>query len=288
VYAQGSKLGVVSAKDLVAILASNPRMKPLLCETANAFVQRETGSTAGLQRAVEAATAPSLGQQMLQKGSRDAIANGISREVLSVLVDAEGKQVAEQVVERGVLLPNGQGVSIQQAVQQVIVPVDSGLGKRKVSDEREKVEIRLLNLQCSQLEIENEQKKNDNRFSTVTSFSKTMELLDPQWRNDKRLVLQATDYLKNTILIGSSAQQIENGPAQSESISIGSVAFEMGISLPNGKAKAAGKIAVAAYKEKYNEPPSKHNQTIGGNVILVNSYTQRDRDLLQTAIKTVA
>jgi len=76
-------------------------MKALLCETANAFVQRETGSIAGLERAVQAATAPSLGQQMLQRGSRGAIANGISREESSVSVDAEGKQVAERMVERG-------------------------------------------------------------------------------------------------------------------------------------------------------------------------------------------
>jgi hypothetical protein len=100
--------------------------------------------------------------------------------------------------------------------------------------------------------------------------------------------LQATDYIKNNTFNGSSAPLIENGPAESESISIGSVAFELGLSISNAKAKAAGKIAVAAYKEKYKEPPSKHNQTIGGNVMLVNSYTQRDRDLLQNAIKAVA
>ena len=285
-------------------------MKSLQVETVTAFVDRETGSIAGIERAIQAASAPTLAQKILQNGSRSTIANGISVEESSVSVNPDGKQVAERVVERGVLLPNGQGVQIQQAVQQVIVPADSGLGKRKVQNDLERVEIRLRNLQCDKLEleqeqlkkqfsinneqlmiqnqIENEQKKIDNKFSTVASFSKTMELLDPQWRDDKRLVLQATDYLKNCIFSGSSAQQIENGPAQSESISIGSVAFEMGISLPNAKAKAAGKIAVAAYKEKYNEPPSKHNQTIGGNVILVNSYTQRDRDLLQTAIKTVA
>jgi len=34
--------------------------------------------------------------------------------------------------------------------------------------------------------------------------------------------------------------------------------------------------------------PSKHRQTIGGNVILVNSYTQKDKDLLENAIKWVA
>jgi hypothetical protein len=295
-------------------------MKPLLCETANAYVQRETGSVESIQRAVQAATAPSLGQQMLQRGSRSAVANGISREESSVSVNSDGNQVVERLVERGVLLPNGQSVQIQQAVQQVIAPADSGLGKRKISDDLEKVEIRLRNLECSKLEIEqeqmkkqfcidnnqqmiqhqidnnqqmiqhhidNERKKIDNKMLTVTNFTKTMAMLDPQWREDARLVLQATDYLKNNTFNGSSAQQIENGSAESESVSIGSVAFELGILLPNSKATMAGKHAAAAYRQRYGESPSKHNQTIGGNVILVNSYTQKDKDLLEMAIKAV-
>ena len=283
VYAQGSKLGVASAEDLVTILASNPRMKALLCETANAFIQRETGSISGIERAIQAATAPTLGQQVLQRGSRGAIANGISNETSSISVNAEGKQVAERLVERGVLLPNGQGVQIQQVAQQVVLP-ESELGKRKIQDDLDRVEIRLKNLQCERMEIEheqmkkqfsidneqlviknqienkqlmiknqtdneqlmiknqtdneqlmiknqtdNEQKQRDNKMTTVNNFVATMELLDPQWKEDRRLVLQATDFLKNSIFSGSSAQQIENGPAESE----------LGLSISNGKAKAS-------------------------------------------------
>jgi len=310
---QGSTIAVVSAEDLVKILACHPKMKALLCETASAFVDRETGCITGIERAVQAATAPSLGQQMLQRGSRGVIANGISHEESSVSVNQDGDQVAERLVERGVLLPNGEGIQIQQVAQQVIASGDSGLGKRKISDDLEKVEIRLRNLQCEmvmvekdkvmaekdklvveiqqmekQFSMDNEQKRIDNKFSTVANFSRTMELLDPQWRNDKRLVLQATDYMKNTAFKGSSAQQIENGPAESESISIGLVAFEMGVALANGKDKVAGKHAAAAYRDRYGESPSKHSQTIGGNVILVNSYTRKDRDLLEQAIKAAA
>jgi len=302
-------LGVVSPKDLVAILASNPRMKPLLCETALAFVQRETGSIIGLERAIQAATAPSLGQQMLQRGSRDAIANGVSREESSVSVDAEGQQVAERVVERGVLLPNGQGVQIQQVAQQVVLP-ESELGKRKIQDDLDRVEIRLKNLHCDKMEIEheqmkkqfsidneqlmiknqtdNEQKQRDNKTTTVNNFVATMQLLNPQWRDDKRLVLQATDYLKSNTFNGPSAPQIENGAPSSDSISIGSVALEMGLSLSNAKAAAVGKHVAKMYRDRHGESPSKHHQTISGNVILVNSYTLRDRDLVQDAIKAAA
>jgi len=313
---------VVSGEDLVKILASHPQMKELRCETATAFFERETGSISGIQRAIQAATAPSLAQQMLQRGSRSAVANGVSREEASVSVNSEGKQVAERLVERAVLLPRGQGVHIQQAVQQMISE-DSGLGKRKTGEDFERVEIRLLSLQCDKMQVENGQLEkryaidndqlqkqhamdNDqlqkqyamdnetkiiaNKLTTVNSFMSTMELLDPTWRTtDKRLVLQASDYIKNSIFSGSSAPQIENGAVQSsESISISQVAFELGISLSRGKAVSAGRHAAKLYKDQYGESPSKHNQTVGGQVISVNSYTLRDRDLMAKAIQAVA
>jgi len=59
-------------------------------------------------------------------------------------------------------------------------------------------------------QIDNEQKKIHNKISIVNSFATTMEMLNPQWRDDKRLVLQAKDYLKKGIFNGSSALQLEN------------------------------------------------------------------------------
>lgn len=155
-YMQGNALAVVSAEDLIQVLAT--KIKGLLCQTAKAFVERETGAISGIERAVEATTAPSLGQQMLQRGSRLAVANGTSHEESSVSVNPEGNEVAERLVERGVLLPNGQGVQIQQAAQQLILR-DSELGKRKIDNDLHRVELRLQNLKCDQLQVECEQKR---------------------------------------------------------------------------------------------------------------------------------
>ena len=80
-------------------------MKGLRSETATAFVQRETGVIAGIARAVHAVTALTMLQQMLQRGSCSAVANGGSREASSVSVNAEGHAVAERLVERAVVLP---------------------------------------------------------------------------------------------------------------------------------------------------------------------------------------
>ena len=291
-YSQGSTIAVVSAEDLVKVLAVHPQMKELRCETATAYVLMETGAVKGLQRIVQAATAPSLGQQMLQRGSRSAIADGESREETSMSVDSGGNAVVERLVERGVLLPDGQGVQVQQAVQQVI-SADSELGKRKVGIDLEQAQVRRLNIESDKMQIENDylQKTHavDIISKTVNSFASMMEILDPSWRQtDKRLVLQATDYVKNGTLGASSTQQIENGDAQSsDSISISQVAFELGISLIGGKAIRAGKHAAKLYKDKYGESPTKHNQTVGGQVISVNSYTLRDRDLVESAIRGV-
>ena len=289
------QLALVDSCDLIKLLVSHPKMKSLQAETAKAFVERETGSVSGIERAVQAATAPSLGQKMLQRGSRCVIANGDSHEQLSVSMNAQGSEVVERLVERGVILPGGQGVHIQQAVQQVI-SADSELGKRKTDGDFEKVEIRRLNLMCDKMQLENDQleKKHAmdniaNKLTTVNNFMSTMQLLDPTWREtDQRLVLQATDYIKNSIFSASSAPQIENGAAQlSESISISQVAFELGISMCSSKAISAGKNAARLYKDKYGESPSKHKQTIGGRIFSVNSYTLRDRDLVASAIKLV-
>jgi len=115
-------------------------------------------------------------------------------------------------------------VDAEQAVLQVVVP-ESELGKRNIQNDFERVEIRLHNLQCYKMEMEceqmrtqfsidkdqlmikhqmdNDQKKIDNRISTVNSFAMAMEMLDPQWRDDKGLVLQTQGYMKNAIFNGS-------------------------------------------------------------------------------------
>ena len=77
-------------------------MKGLQSETATAFVQREIVVIA---RAVQAVTALTMLQQMLQRGSCSAVANGGSHVALSASVNAEGHAVAERLVERAVVLP---------------------------------------------------------------------------------------------------------------------------------------------------------------------------------------
>ena len=170
---------------------------------------------------------------MLVCESPSAIAHGAGRAESSVSIDNEGDQVVECLVERSVLLPGGQGIKIPPVVEQV-VSADFGLGKRKAANDLEDVEIRLKTLQCDNLQIEqkqmqkqfdidnetkiinNNQKIMDNEFANVNNFVHAMQLLDPLWRNDKGVVLQATDYMKNRIFNGCWTQQIKYAPEESE------------------------------------------------------------------------
>ena len=177
--------------------------------------------------------AHTLCQPMLQCGSPCAIAHGVGREESCVALDNEGDPLVECLVEPGVLLPSGQGNQIPQAVQRVI-SADSRLGKRKAADDLRNVEIRLKTLQCDKLQIEKKQMKKQfdienatkiinnnqkimhNEFVNINSFVHAMAQIDPLWRNDKRVVLQVTDFLKNHIFDRSCAQQTEIGPEGSE------------------------------------------------------------------------
>ena len=132
----------------------------------------------------------------------------------------------------------------QQVVQRVFLS-ESELGKRKIEDDLVRAEIRSRNLLCDQMEMENEQliithkqsiithkmenkqsiitykmenekKIFDNKMSTVNNFAATMDLLDPLWRQDKKLMVQAQDYVKDAIFIRSSALELENGGSESD------------------------------------------------------------------------
>jgi len=286
----------VDSSDLIKLLVSHPKSKSLLSEATTAFVQRETGAIAGIERAVQAATDPSVGQQMLQDGYHGAIANGVSREEYSTSTERNGQEIAQKRVERGIVLPNGQGVHIQQAVEQVCVS-QCDLGKRKLQDDLELDERRLClderRMQLRKQDIENDKQRAENRVSAVVRCTEAISVLNPEWKSDKRMVLQFQEVLSNGILHDSSTGAGNSGNtggqimAQSAlaSISIGQIALEMGMTLKHADSVKIGKVLSNLYKDKHGHPPSQHQQVVQGAVRNVNSYMQGDRELMETAIR---
>ena len=296
-FIQGmGKLAVVDSTDTITLLASHPKSKDLLSEATTAYVQRETGAVAGIERAVQAATAPTSGQQMLQDGYHGAIANGVSREEYSTTTERNGQEIAQKRVERGIVLPNGQGVHIQQAVEQVCLS-NADLGKRKLQDDLE-LEERRVSLDERRMllqtqSIQNDKQRAENRISSVLNCTEAIAVLNPRWKSDQRMVLQFQEVLTNGILYDSSGGagnssnnggQLMSDSAQA-SISIGQVALEMSVILKHGDSVKIGKHLSRLYKDTHGQFPSQHKQVVQGAVRNVNSYTEQDRALMEAAIR---
>ena len=130
----------------------------------------------------------------------------------------------------------------------------------------------------------------ESNLNIFEKFSGLMTDLNPSWKEDARLRLQVEDSLKTTVLSKANLQ-IENGVVARDlmqSISVSQVAQEMGVQLNHSDSIAIGKKVAKAYKEQYGEKPSKHRQWVDGAEREVNSYTEKDRGILEAAIKEQA
>lgn len=121
---------------------------------------------------------------------------------------------------------------------------------------------------------------------------------------DERTKMQLEDYTKNVlfnklaVVVAGSGKG--GGPVnepspptnQMEPINISIVAKDMadstGIKLTDAQIQLAGREMAKAYRKTYNTNPPQHKQFIKGNYIPVNSYTQRDRPMMEQAIRAAA
>jgi hypothetical protein len=82
----------------------------------------------------------------------------------------------------------------------------------------------------------------------------------------------------------SGASGVPAGVSPNKPITISTLAVGMGYRFDNGQLQKIGKKAAAAFREKYGESPPKHEQLVGQASIMVNSYTEKDRGLLESVI----
>jgi hypothetical protein len=163
---------------------------------------------------------------------------------------------------------------IHQAYRQALAqePVVNSIGEK-----------RKLERQDALLELE----LKERNMSVIGSFCGLMSSLNPDWKSDTRLRLQLEDSMK-TAMFGGQQALITNGDshATSRSISVSQVAQELGVRLNHSDSIAIGRALAAQYREQHGEPPSKHRQWVDGAEREVNSYTERDRHMVERVILT--
>jgi len=158
-----------------------------------------------------------------------------------------------------------------------------------VINEEETIENRKRKRELEDAEIQQMRTNTEkNRMENIKTFNSLMSFYNPNWQQeDKRLVLQMEDLLKNTMLGSAGQKSITNGETMEDHspITLSQVAADMGYRFPKGQDSKAGRILAVRYREKYNKEPSKHKQFVDGATRLVNSYTEKDRDLVEEVIK---
>lgn len=134
------------------------------------------------------------------------------------------------------------------------------------------------------------------KLANAAQFVSLMDALDPDWRQDKRMQLQAKDRLASAHLFeprlaitqgGDGAPRLESASLTVKEVA-DSLRSEIHGPIDRSLLQRAGKEVAQLYFEKHGKPPSKHKEMHDGRVIDVNSYTEADRPLLEQAVRRAA
>jgi len=160
----------------------------------------------------------------------------------------------------------------QMARESLDIYTEEELTKKR---RREDIELQKMQAEATTLQQQN-----------VIDFMNTMQLLDPNWKQDTRLVTQTKDRLKNIVF--GQQPSIANGEAQENPIYIQDVARSLGHSkLSHADACIIGKKAAQLYRDNHDSAPQKRMQFVDGAERLVNVYYESDRAILERAVRAV-
>jgi len=156
--------------------------------------------------------------------------------------------------------------------------------KRKREDlEFSKMEAEVIKIRAEAIALEQSNhmmrvKINQDIAEQYTSLTKNTDI-------DERARLIFKDNLMNLATQGRLS--ITNGsmPPEVKPISISMVAADMGYKKKSSELSVIGKEVRKLYVERYNKEPSKHDQLCDGRVTPVNSYTEADRDMIESVLR---
>ena len=113
------------------------------------------------------------------------------------------------------------------------------------------------------------------------------QILDDQARvmfKDQILNMAMGDYGPKKRLITVVEEASEEPIYENKPITVSTVASQMGVILKGTDAQKIGLKLKEMYFARYQRPPTKHEQMVGGAMREVNSYTERDKDMVRDAI----
>lgn len=153
----------------------------------------------------------------------------------------------------------GTGVSQAEANGQAIVPAEQ---ERRFMLENDMLEARVREAALA-------------NYERLLEYSRTHE--------DERDRLFFVDASRNYIRSRFSGRLLEDAP--NEPITISEVAKGMGVSLRRGDEVKVGRAAAALFRAERGDDPPKHSQFVDGAVRRINSYFEKDRHILQDAVR---
>jgi hypothetical protein len=182
--------------------------------------------------------------------------------------------------------------------QEPVSPVldNACLGQKRERDElMQDLELAERKLRLDEGRHRLEDSKRDKALEYVGRGVELMDSLKGRANIDERTKLQIEDHVKNIILSSSGcyspakAITAEGEPAANEleSLSVSVLATDMGFRCTDRELISIGRSMAKRFREKYQREPSKHTQYVKGNFIPVNSYMERDRALMEQAVRDI-
>ena len=132
-----------------------------------------------------------------------------------------------------------------------------------------------------------EERRQKAKQMALENIKNTMEILtmtaiDPRMPIDDRTKLQMQDLAKNILFTNGA---ITNGESGNSPIDFQMVSKDLQLDCTLEDAKTLGRMMAERYRSVHQKNPPQHMQYVGGKTIPVNSYMEKDREMMVEVIK---
>lgn len=174
--------------------------------------------------------------------------------------------------------------------------------KRKIEEDPEERRLRLRReeVEIAKLEIENKKHELENKKHELEFMQESFQWQNNNFALDERDIIFFKDLFRRNSRISNSSSSLlltntsstSSTPTQCISdctggeLSIHIVAQEMQLNQRDYNSSSVGKILKSLYSQKYNSDPPKRRVLFQGRPILENCYYEKDRSLIENALKT--